>query len=523
MEYINLGSLGYYRDNGGVISFQMGENMPAKSETGVIDFTQFNNVSSPVIFNVGNNHVLIKGADNRLPDEITSVIGGNRILPTLLEKQVTMLYGKGPHVYKKVFKDGKPGREWVQNDTIENWMGSWKEKGLQDNIKEFCEKVIRDNYYFDDYWVKWRTNKARRINGSAPIAGLEHIENRRCRLATRKDIKAVGADYEDKDFQTVIVGNWIASMEKTFKIYKRFRYRDPAKFTTSVSYHKNSTPGQIYGYNRFYAGIKDWLLGTNRNPQYINSYLENSLSAKVHVIIPSEWLDMVRQKIEKYCEANQKRHDDGESLLKYPNEDGIEIGTEFHEQLLDVYVKKEMRRLSQFLSGVKNQGKIWTTYSFRTNDGNDVEWQIKPIDLKYKEYISSLIDYDKRADMVITSAKGLPSAISNLDKEGIISKSGADVYYNYIVYLHNLHLHEETVTEPLNFAVKVNFPNLYRQGFRIGFYNEVPSRQEEVSPNDRLQNTVNNSVQDATQRLEQRMEEQNNKIDELINNLSHGH
>jgi hypothetical protein len=520
MDLINLGSLGYYQDNTGVISFQLGENLPAKSETGVIDMDQFNTVSSPIIFNVGNNHVLIKGSDNKLPDEIASVIGGNRILPTLLEKQVTMLYGKGPHVYRKVFKDGKPGREWVENKTIEGWMDSWKEKGLKDSIKEFCEKVIRDNYYFDDYWVKWRTNKARRINGSAPIAGLEHVENRRARLATKKDILSVGADYEGRDFQTVIVGNWVAAMEKTFKAYKRFRYTDPAKFSTSISYHKNSTPGHIYGYNRFYAGIKDWLIGTNRNPRYINSYLENSLSAKFHVIIPYEWVETIEQQIQEYCDMNQKRKDADKALLTFH---GMEVGTEYHEFLRDKYIKLEMRRLSNMLSGVENQGKLWPTFGFRTKDGNDVEWQIKPIDLKYKEYIQSLIDYDKRADTVITSAKGLPSSISNLDKEGIISKSGADVYYNYLVYLHNLTLHEETVTEPLNFAIKVNFPNLYRQGFRIGFYNEVPSRQEEVSPQDRLQNTVNNTVDNATQRLEQRMEEQNEMIQQLLNQANHGH
>jgi hypothetical protein len=520
-EFNNYGSVGYYKNGSGVISFQLGEQMPARSETGVIDMDQFNTLSAPIILNVGNNNVLIKGTNNKLPDEITSVISNNRILPTLLEKQVTMLYGKGPHVYKMQHRDGKPIRSWTQQPVIEGWMDNWKYKGLQDSVKEFCEKVIRDNYYFDDFWVKWRLNKSRRINGNVPVAGLEHIDNRRCRLATKKNIRAVGADYEEKDFQTVIVGNWTAAMEKTFKVYKRFRYDNPNQFNVSVSYHKNATPGQIYGYNRFYFGIKDWLIGTNRNPQYINSYLENSLNAKVHVVIPSEWVEMIERRIHQYCDDNKVRQSESKELLKFPDADGIEVGTEYHEYLKDKYIRYELRRLSRLLTGVKNQGKLWASFSFQTKEGR-TEWEIKPIDLKYKEFIESLINYDKRADEVITASKGVNSSISNLDKSGIISKSGSDLYYNYIIYLHNLTLAEETVTEPLNTAIRINFPQLYRQGFRIGLYNEVPSRQEEVSVDDRLQNTVNNTVQDMQKQISDQMEQQAQLINELKDRIENG-
>jgi hypothetical protein len=173
------------------------------------------------------------------------------------------------------------------------------------------------------------------------------------------------------------------------------------------------------------------------------------------------------------------------------------------------------------LTGVKNQGKLYASFSFQTQDGK-AEWQINPIDLKYKEFIQSLIDYDKRADEVITASKGVNSSISNLDKSGIISKSGSDLYYNYVIYLHNLTLAEETVTEPLNYAIKINFPQLYKQGFRIGFYNEVPSRQEEVSVNDRLQNTVNNTVQDMQKQISEQMEQQAQIINELKEKIENG-
>ena len=146
--------------------------------------------------------------------------------------------------------------------------------------------------------------------------------------------------------------------------------------------------GQIYGYNKFYAGIKDWLIGTNRNPKYINSYLANSLNAKVHVIVPNEWVLSVEKKLEEYCKKNQDLEDEGKDLLK-PN--GIEIGTEYHVGLRDAYIAKEFEKLSSFLTGVENQGKLYATYSYMTSDG-EVSWKIQPLDLKYREFITALID-----------------------------------------------------------------------------------------------------------------------------------
>ena len=45
---------------------------------------------------------------------------------------------------------------------------------------------------------------------------------------------------------------------------------------------------------------------------------------------------------------------------------------------------------------------------------------------------------------------------------------------------------DEVCAEPLNWALRLNFPELYRQGYRLGFYREVPQRQEDISPDDRL-------------------------------------
>ena len=115
-------------------------------------------------------------------------------------------------------------------------------------------------------------------------------------------------------------------------------------------------------------------------------------------------------------------------------------------------------------------------------------------------------------------ARGIDPSISSISKDGVISKSGADLYYNYVIYLHNLVLAEEITTEAINWAIKINFPELYSKGCRLGFYNDVPSREEEISPNDRLQNSLNNAVSTINRAIGA----QNNTIAELKNIIIHG-
>ena len=510
-EFKSFGRLGYYRDNENVITFQLGDSSPLSEATtpGLIDLTQFSSVTQPVVLNVGDKYILIKGINNRLPDEMMSVIGTNRILPELIEKQTRMLYGKGPRVYKEEFsEDNKLVRKWQKQSEIEAWMNAWQDMGLQDNIKDFCEKVIHDYYYFEDYWVKWRFFRSRVISPKGSIVGLEHIENKRNRLATEKNLRELWWDVEDKDFNWVVVGNWLVAMEKRFNVYPRFRISNPGAYSTAISYHKNHTVGQIYGFNHFYMGVYDWLTGTNRNPKYINSYLENSLSAKVHVIIPYQWVEDIEKKLGQYCEENIKRDEDGKDLIE-PY--GIEIGTQYSVSFRDQYISKKLAELSTYLSGTSNQGKAFTSYSYPTGDGKEYHWEIVPLDLKYKEFTESLIGYDKRADEVILAAIGIDASISNITKDGVISKSGADLYYNYVIYLYGLTLAEETCTEALNQAIKINFPELYLEGYRIGFYNEVPQRQEEISPQNRLQNSLNRS----TEKLNSEISKINDRLNKM--------
>ncbi|MCD6346601.1 MAG: hypothetical protein J7L96_04190 [Bacteroidales bacterium] len=481
-QITNYGKLGFIQDGESVYTFQIGNATTDPS----ISLDSFPQLQTPPVLNFAGYKVYLMGNNNNLPNEIKGMIGGNRVLPQLIEKQVTALFGQGPMTYRLEFEDRKPVRNWEPNEIIQDWLDGWKGAGMRDDYMEFANKVIREYYHMESYWVKWRTTKARQIDGPIPIAGLEFMSNKRVRFATKKKVDIFADDLEERDFEFAMVGNWFNANEKKFKEYAVLDFSDPLKAATSISYHKNPSFGEeVYAYNSFYKGIKEWIIGSNLTPKYINTFLHYSLSAKLHIVIPDKWVENKRNLIKEYCEINKERKDAGTELLK-PND--VEIGTEYNEYLLTQYITAELKKITAYLSGASNQGKAYYSYSFGDGDAEQ-KIRFEEIPMKYKEYIDSLTAYDKRADEVILAAKGLDASISNISKDGVISKSGADVFYNYIIYLHNLPWAEYVCTQPLNLALKINFPNLYKQGYRIGFYNPAPVRQEDTPPDQRLQNT----------------------------------
>lgn len=501
MSVKNYGKLGVYVGEESVISFQLGDgdpwtnNNPSSSTDDEDDWgttPAFGDL--PLMLQLNGYRILARGKDNRLPNEIESMIHGNRILPGLMDKQINILYGKGLMPYIPKFEKKKLIREWQECKEITDWLDSWVDNGFK-SYQEFAESLIRRYYFFEDFFVKWRFNTSRLI-GENPIAGLELIDNKRARLATKKKVDPLHEDLEYSDFSSVFVGNWNAGVDYRFKRYDLLNMKNPYSHRVAVTHHRNEAVGNHYGLNRFYEGTKEWIKGTAKTPQFINSYLENSFGSNVHVIIPSAWLEYKKQMLQNICDENERLKEANEPLISIKDKitgETIEIDTEFSEQYLIKYTNMEVKKLSKYLSGAKNQGKIFVSNSFQNGEKEEVRWKIEVVDLKYKEYIGSLIINDKRADEVLTTSKGIDASISSISKDGIISKSGSDLYYNYLIYLHNLSIPERICTEVFNMAIRLNFPLLYKQGFRLGYYNDAPQKLEDTPPADRLQNQVSNN------------------------------
>lgn len=478
------GNVGTYIMDGNVLSFQIGEGQ------------QLFNAPAPLVpqgrplflhehqwLSVNGYNVCMRGTNNALCDEVTMEIKQNRLLPRLYSKEIKMLYGHGPCAYIQTVEGGKMKREYTALPEWDEWMNTWQERGMECTAQEFAKTNIKNFYYFGDFFCKWRFTRGKRI-GLMPVAGIEALENKHCRLATtRNDVAYEQITYGD--FHHIAVGRWTYGLGN-YKVYPKFELSEIDNcIYAAVSHHREKSVDEFYGVNETHQGARPYIQGSNQTATYINTFLKNSLAAKIHIIIPNAWVSSKRNQLMKLTEENKQRVAKKQELVKY---NGIEIGTEYRESTLVEYMRLELRKIGNYLSGAENQGKAYSSISFMDSSGYEQQWKIETIDLKYKEYIESLIAYDKRAEEALLSSVGLDASITAVSKDGVISKSGSDAYYNYLIYIMSLTPEDEICCEPFNLALKLNFPNLYKQGYRIGFYREVPQRQEDVAPKDRLNN-----------------------------------
>lgn len=479
-----IGNRGLYIQDGNVLQFQMGNEFRPTDMLAVPGLLMSD--MDQQWYGVNGYQLLARGAADTECEEIERDIKQNRLLPQLLRKQRDILYGQGLVVYRRQLVDGKYVRVYEDSPVIQDWLDSWESNGLECGYREVAKTIIKNYYYFSDFFVKWRMTRGHALGGaSMHVAGLEVLENRNCRLATRRTDTAFNI-IPYKDMTHVAVGRFGFGSTQ-YQIYPRFTpATSDSILYAGVSHHRDKSVGRIYGSNETFDGTRNYITGSNATARYINSFLKNSLAAKIHIIIPDAWVEAKRKQIKSICDENRKRVSKSEQTLQY---NGIEVGTEYRESSFIEYLQSELRKVSAYLSGADNQGKAYASISFRSTGSNAAEeWKFENIDLKYKEYVDALIAYDRRADEALLSAVGMDSSISSVSKEGVISKSGSDVFYNYLIYLMGLNPHDEICAEPFNWALRLNFPDMYDAGYRLGFYRETPSRQEDISPKDRLQN-----------------------------------
>jgi hypothetical protein len=154
--------------------------------------------------------------------------------------------------------------------------------------------------------------------------------------------------------------------------------------------------------------------------------------------------------------------------------------------MVNELIINELKAITSMMSGEgKNQGKLWASSKWG-QDG----WEFKEFPGKFKEYFESVISLDKRADQVILAGKGIASSITNVENDGVISKSGSDVYYNYLIYVASLTPDEYFVLKEINRAIHLNFPEAKAQNIRLGFWIDIPAKLQDTSPADRPNQTA---------------------------------
>jgi hypothetical protein len=158
----------------------------------------------------------------------------------------------------------------------------------------------------------------------------------------------------------------------------------------------------------------------------------------------------------------------------------------FYETMIYQALANELRNITGMMSGEgTNRGKL--RVSIRHGEEGR---QFEEFPGKFKEYFESVISLDKRADQVIPAGKGISSSVTNVENDGVTGKSGSDVYYNYLIYVNALGHAEYFVMKEINRAIRMNFPDAWRDGVRPGFRIDILVKFRETSPADRLGRTA---------------------------------
>lgn len=216
-------------------------------------------------------------------------------------------------------------------------------------------------------------------------------------------------------------------------------------------------------------GSLEWLNRSTAVPLIFKALSKNSINLKYHIESPQAFWDRKEETIKQNCTIK---------------------GIEYKEEMLQAYQKEFLQKISKVLSGEENTGKyLHTTKSFTVDGTNLLEhgWTIKVIDQNIKDFVEAQIKISQRADRAVASGISLHSALGNMSETGKVD-SGSEQHYALISYLNTgIDIQEMIICKPINYALKANWPN---KNIKMGFYHNVPEKQEDVSPSNR---SINNA------------------------------
>ena len=432
----------------------------------------------------GDYTIATHGTDNNLPNEVINTIQRNAWIPEILKKQVRIMYGRGPRLFEIREEEGEIKRNPVSDKyaKVMNWLLSWEQRGMP-SFREYIHKTMFNYYYHEQYYSQPIYAKSRLIGGKMPVMGLKAHDVVKARLGMQGFVP-VSERIEDEMLTKVLINYWDAPTRYSADIYDRFNPSDPLRSNTCISLVRDVACGEhIYSIPTGYYGLKSWVLGSNLDAAYINSFLKNSFSARKHVKIPNEWISQKENTLKEICRKNKELEQEAKPIMT--EYEGVVVGTQFNYGLVQQVIDKKLESLVGVLSGSgTNQGKTFFTRTYLTEHGLE-EWKIEDIPTNYGDFIKSITEFDKHALAVILAGKGLDPAISNVSNEGVFN-SGAQVYYAYLVYLDSLHFSEEIITEEINRQLRINFPELQKNNVLLGFDRKAPERMQDVAPADRM-------------------------------------
>ena len=211
-------------------------------------------------------------------------------------------------------------------------------------------------------------------------------------------------------------------------------------------------------------GSIPWIVQSTNVPKFLEALSKNSINIKYHITSPAEFWTQKRDELKIQCSDKNIPYD---------------------EKMLKALKRKMLRDIQRVLSSIENAGKFWHSEQVMFVEGNNIiemGWKITPIDTKMNDIVEAHIKIANKADQSAATGVGVGSSLGNTSDTGKAS-GGSEQYYALNNYLQTgIDVPEMVIMEPVNFALKVNFPD---SNLKLGFYHTEPKRQEDMSKADR--------------------------------------
>lgn len=402
---------------------------------------------------IAGNKIVPYGANNNLPVLIRDMMEDNNLAPGILEREMGLLYGQGPQLYRDIVNNNDIARVWSYDEEIWNWLKSW-------DYRRYIDMAMVEYKHLKGIFVKRFLRRGARL-GRKPEFTLEVCPGTDARLGwvdsrRLEDVDAIyTGDFENNCARTGI---------RKWPVWDRYM---PFAQKASMSYHNSySFAHNFYSIPGFW-GSRKWIARSSDVPDILKYLSDNGLVSTHHIHSPAGYWREKREKMEE----------------RFPSKDEKEIDAKMEE------LKKEtFRKISSVLSGKKNVGKFIETVDFYDEEaGEVVSWKVEAIDQKVKDFIEAQIKISDKADGATTSGIGLHPALSNMMMNGK-SAAGSEMLYALKLYLaSDTAIPEEVIFEPINQCIQAMWPDKKK---KLGFYHKIVLREENVPPTQRTSTNV---------------------------------
>lgn len=404
----------------------------------------------PVIY--GGVEMVPYGFNNNMPGEMRDLLEKNNLAPGILSRKLGLQYGQGPFLYTLKLENNEIQKTWTEDQEVQEWLDSW-------DYRQYVRDALIEFNHGSGFFAKYFSARSRRL-GKPWISRIKALHSTDCRMAYP------GKDKSLDDVDMFYTGNFESGNIKNIEKYNRFSIKDPGRFPVSIDYHSLRSWGHKYYSVASFLGAVPWVRRANDLPEIIEYLTENMIAAAYHVHVPKEYWE------EKYDKL----------VTLYPEASDNEIEVKM-QKLRDELTET----IAKVLAGKRNTGKFLQSVDFTDDSGNRCTWKVEQIEMNIDKFIEAQSKISNIADSSTTSGFGLNPALSNIIIDGKGDSGSQMIYALKIFYAADTQIAEDVIFEPVNQALKINFPG---KKIAMGIYRQAVNKENNVSAGNRMSNQI---------------------------------